>query len=288
MRQVKKAAFALLLVCITVYALFPFYWAVVSSLKTGSEIFETDPLPKAPAWSNYVEVFQPPRAPGEEASESEPEQRFGRNIVNSVLVASTVVVLSLLLGLTASFALARVRFRGRKVLLLAVLGVSMFPQIAVLSGMFELVTWLGLYNRLPALVLSNLILTLPFTVWVLTTFMRELPKELEEAAIVDGASLWTILTRVFLPLLGPAMATTGLLAFIAAWNEFLFALTFTQTPSVQTVPVAIAQFSGTSAFETPWGLIMAASVIVTVPLIVLVLIFQRKIISGLTAGAVKG
>lgn len=274
MKWLKKISFWLLLTVIAVYTLFPFYWAIVSSLKTGSALFEVDPWPKAPAWSNYAAVFE--------------GQPFGQNILNSVIVASSVVVLSLLLGLTASFALARIEFRGRKVLLLSVLGVSMFPQIAVLSGMFELVRWLGLYNKLPALVLSNLILTLPFTVWVLTTFMRELPKELEEAAIVDGATPWVIVTRVFLPLLGPAMATTGLLAFIAAWNEFLFALTFTQSDAVRTVPVAIALFSGGSAFETPWGLIMAASVIVTVPLVVLVLIFQRKIISGLTAGAVKG
>ncbi len=274
MKWLKKVSFWLLLAVIAVYTLFPFYWAIVSSLKTGSELFEVDPWPKQPAWSNYAAVFE--------------GQPFGQNIFNSVIVASAVVVLSLVLGLTASFALARIEFRGRKVLLLSVLGVSMFPQIAVLSGMFELVRWLGLYNKLPALVLSNMILTLPFTVWVLTTFMRELPKELEEAAIVDGATPWMIVWRVFLPLLGPAMATTGLLAFIAAWNEFLFALTFTQSDSVRTVPVAIALFSGGSAFETPWGLIMAASVIVTVPLVVLVLIFQRKIISGLTAGAVKG
>jgi trehalose/maltose transport system permease protein len=274
MRWMKKAAFWLLLAVIAVYTLFPFYWAIVSSLKTGSSLFEVDPWPKEPAWSNYAAVFT--------------GQPFEQNILNSVLVATTVVVLSLLLGLTASFALARIEFRGRRLLLLSVLGVSMFPQIAVLSGMFELVRWLGLYNRLPALVVSNLILTLPFTVWVLTTFMRELPKELEEAAIMDGASPWMIVSRVFLPLLGPAMATTGLLAFIAAWNEFLFALTFTQSDNMRTVPVAIALFSGGSAFETPWGLIMAASVIVTVPLVVLVLIFQRKIISGLTAGAVKG
>ena len=274
MKWLKTVAFWLLLAVIAVYTLFPFYWAIVSSLKTGSALFEVSPWPKAPAWSNYAAVFQ--------------GQPFGQNILNSVIVATAVVVLSLFLGLTASFALARIEFRGRKVLLLSVLGVSMFPQIAVLSGMFELVRWLGLYNQLPALVLSNMILTLPFTVWVLTTFMRELPKELEEAAIVDGATPWVIVSRVFLPLLGPAMATTGLLAFIAAWNEFLFALTFTQSDSVRTVPVAIALFSGGSAFETPWGLIMAASVIVTVPLVVLVLIFQRKIISGLTAGAVKG
>jgi len=274
MKWLKKASFWLLLTVIAVYTLFPFYWAIVSSLKTGSELFEVDAWPKAPAYSNYAEVFT--------------AQPFGQNIFNSVIVATAVVVVSLILGLTASFALARIQFRGRKVLLLSVLAVSMFPQIAVLSGMFELVRWLGVYNKLPALIISNLILTLPFTVWVLTTFMRELPTELEEAAIVDGATPWMIVTRVFLPLLGPAMATTGLLAFIAAWNEFLFALTFTQSDNVRTVPVAIALFSGGSAFETPWGLIMAASVIVTVPLVVLVLIFQRKIISGLTAGAVKG
>ncbi|HYO57942.1 carbohydrate ABC transporter permease [Archangium sp.] len=274
MRWVKKVAFWLLLAFIAVYTLFPFYWAIVSSLKTGSELFEVSPWPKQPAWDNYAAVFT--------------AQPFGQNILNSVLVATAVVVLSLALGLTASFALARIQFRGRRVLLLAVLGVSMFPQIAVLSGMFELVRWLGFYNKLPALVLSNMILTLPFTVWVLTTFMRELPKELEEAAIVDGATPWVIVTRVFLPLLGPALVTTGLLAFIAAWNEFLFALTFTLSDEVRTVPVAIALFSGGSGFETPWGIIMAASVIVTVPLVALVLIFQRKIVSGLTAGAVKG
>jgi trehalose/maltose transport system permease protein len=274
MKWIKKVAFWFLLAVIAVYTLFPFYWAIVSSLKTGNALFQVDPWPKNPAWGNYAAVFE--------------GQPFGQNILNSVIVATAVVVLSLLLGLTASFALARIEFRGRKVLLLSVLGVSMFPQIAVLSGMFELIRWLGLYNKLPALVIANLILTLPFTVWVLTTFMRELPKELEEAAIVDGATPWVIVSRVFLPLLGPAMATTGLLAFIAAWNEFLFALTFTQSDNVRTVPVAIALFSGGSAFETPWGLIMAASVIVTVPLVVLVLIFQRKIISGLTAGAVKG
>jgi trehalose/maltose transport system permease protein len=188
----------------------------------------------------------------------------------------------------AAFALGRIRFRGRSVLLFTILGVSMFPQVAVLSGMFELIRWLGLYNRLPALVLSYMIFTLPFTVWVLTTFIRALPKELEEAAIVDGAKPLTIVTKVFLPLLSPALITTGLLAFIAAWNEFLFALTFTLSGEQRTVPVAIALISGASAYELPWGNIMAASVVVTLPLIVMVLFFQRRIVSGLTAGAVKG
>ena len=146
----------------------------------------------------------------------------------------------------------------------------------------------GLYNTLWSLVFSYTIFTLPFTVWVLTTFMRDLPVEIEEAAIVDGATPWVIITKVFLPLMWPAMVTTGLLAFIAAWNEFLFALTFTSSTETRTVPVTIALLSGASSHEIPWGTIMAASVIVTVPLVVLVLIFQRKIISGLTAGGVKG
>ncbi|HEU4727206.1 MAG TPA: carbohydrate ABC transporter permease, partial [Kofleriaceae bacterium] len=198
------------------------------------------------------------------------------------------VVLSLFIGVTAAFALARIQFRGRGFLLVTILGVSMFPQVAVLSGMFQLIRGLGLYNHLAALVISYMIFTLPFTVWVLTTFMRELPRELEEAAILDGASSWTIVRRVFLPLMWPALVTTGLLAFIAAWNEFLFALTFTLTNDKRTVPVGIATMSGASAHELPWGNIMAASVIVTLPLVLLVLGFQRRIVSGLTAGAVKG
>jgi len=147
---------------------------------------------------------------------------------------------------------------------------------------------LGIYNTPWAMILSYTIFTLPFTVWVLTTFMRDLPVEIEEAAIVDGASPWVIITKVFMPLLWPALVTTGLLAFIGAWNEFLFALTFTISEDQRTVPVAIANFTGASVQEIPWGPIMAASVIVTVPLIVLVLIFQRKIVAGLTAGGVKG
>ena len=164
----------------------------------------------------------------------------------------------------------------------------MFPQVAVLSGLFEVIRALGLYNNLLALTFSYLIFTLPFTTWILTTFMRDLPRDLEEAAIVDGATPWITLTRVFLPLMVPAMVATGLLAFIVAWNEFLFALTFTLTDEMRTVPVAIALITGASQYELPWGKIMAASVIVTTPLVILVLIFQRSIVSGLMAGAIKG
>jgi trehalose/maltose transport system permease protein len=273
-RFLGKAAFYVHLAIIVFYTVFPFYWAIVSSLKAGSELFKVEFWPSSPAWDNYVAVFR--------------EQPFGRNILNSVFVAVSTVILSLSLAVAAAYALGRIQFRGRTILLFTILGVSMFPQIAVLSGMFELVRALGLYNNLLSLTLSYMIFTLPFTVWVLTTFMRELPKELEEAAVVDGAKPFTIVTKVFMPLMGPALATTGLLAFIAAWNEFLFALTFTLSGEMRTVPVAIALISGASSYELPWGNIMAASVIVTVPLIILVLIFQRRIVSGLTAGAVKG
>lgn len=259
---------------VIVISLFPFYWAIVTSLKSGSELFQTRLFPEHVAWQNYVEIFK--------------EQPFGHNILNSLIVAIGTVSLCLLLAVSASYALGRVRFKGRGLLLLSILCVSMFPQVAVLSGMFELIRSLHLYNNLGGLMLSYMIFTLPFTVWILTTFMRQLPREIEEAAILDGANSFTICFRIFLPLLWPALVTTGLLAFIAAWNEFLFALTFTVESQARTVPVAIALMTGASEYELPWGKIMAASVVVTLPLIALVVIFQRRIVSGLTAGAIKG
>ena len=271
---VSRICFYALIAAIIFYAAFPFYWAVVSSLKSGSAIFRVEFIPSHPSLNNYWTLFA--------------EQPFARNILNSLIVASAATAISLTLAMTAAYALGRVRFRGRSTVLFAIMTVSMFPQIAVLSGLFDLIRYLGLYNTLSGLVLSNLILTLPFTAWVLTAFMRELPKELEEAAIMDGASAPQILIRVFFPLMGPALAAAGLLAFILAWNEFLFALTFTLSDEQRTVPVAIALITGASAYELPWGRVMAASVIVTVPLILLVLILQRRIVSGLIAGAVKG
>ncbi len=264
-----------LVLTIVGYSVFPFYYAILTSLKTGTALFQTDYFPFHWDFSNYSSLLatRPP---------------FTTSVWNSLLVSMGVVLLSLLLGITAAFSLSRIRFRGRGLLLISILGVSMFPQVAVLSGMFELIRWLGLYNTLGALVFSYVIFTLPFTVWVLTTFMRELPKELEEAAIMDGAGSLHIVFRVFMPLMWPAVVTTGLLAFIAAWNEFLFALTFTLSNSQRTVPVAIALLSGASAHELPWGNIMAASVLVTAPVVALVMLFQRRIVSGLTDGGVKG
>jgi trehalose/maltose transport system permease protein len=270
----KQGLFYALVTAIVVIAVFPFYYAIITSLKSGSSLFDVSYWPKTVTFSNYESVLS--------------RGSFVRNLGNSVLIASIVVAISLLLAVTASYALARVRFRGRGLLLLTILSVSMFPQIAVLAGLFELVRFVGIFNTPFALIFSYMIFTLPFTVWVLTTFMRDLPIEIEEAAIVDGASSWVIVTQVFMPLMWPALVTTGLLAFIAAWNEFLFALTFTSSNTQRTMPVAIALLSGDSQFEIPWGSIMAASVIVTVPLVILVLIFQRRIISGLTAGGVKG
>jgi trehalose/maltose transport system permease protein len=274
MTLIKTAAFYLLVAVIVVVAVFPFYYAIITSLKSGTALFEIDYWPKTFTLSNYTTVLA--------------NGVFLRNLANSLFVSAAVVAISLFLGVTAAYALARIRFRGRSVLLFTILSVSMFPPLAVLAGLFELIRTFGIYNTPIALIFSYMIFTLPFTVWVLTTFVRDLPIEIEEAAIVDGATPWIIITRVFLPLMWPALVTTGLLAFIGAWNEFLFALTFTSSNEQRTVPVAIALLSGNSQFEIPWGNIMAASVIVTVPLVALVLIFQRKIISGLTAGGVKG
>ena len=270
----KTTLFYLLVVVIVVISVFPFYYAILTSFKSGTDLFRVTYWPTSFSLANYEDVLA--------------NGAFPRNLLNSVFVASVTVLLALFLAVTAAFALSRVRFRGRSLLLMTILAVSMFPQIAVLAGLFELIRFLGIYNTPWALIFSYTIFTLPFTVWVLTTFMRDLPVEIEEAAIVDGATPWVIITRVFLPLMWPALVTTGLLAFIGAWNEFLFALTFTSSNLTRTVPVAIGLLSGGSRMEIPWGLIMAASVIVTVPLVVLVLIFQRKIVSGLTAGGVKG
>lgn len=273
-KLLSNIAFYALVVVIVVFSVFPFYYAIVTSFATGTDLFRINYWPKSFDWGNYESVLG--------------GRNFVRSIWNSVFIATTTVVFALFLAVTASYALARVRFRGRGLLLMMILAVSMFPQIAVLAGLFELVRFLGIFNTPYAMIMSYVIFTLPFTVWVLTTFMRDLPVEIEEAAIVDGATPWIIITKVFLPLLWPALVTTGLLAFIGAWNEFLFALTFTSSETTRTVPVAIGLLSGASQQEIPWGPIMAASVIVTVPLIILVLIFQRKIVAGLTAGGVKG
>jgi trehalose/maltose transport system permease protein len=270
-----RLGFYVAVVIISAYCLAPLVWAALSSLKTGAQLYQVTGWPDPIAWENYRQVFLANRS-------------FGQNLLNSLWVALVTVAIALVFGLLAAYPLARIHFRGRRLLLLAVLSVTMFPPVAVLAGMIELIRMLGVYNSLSGLILSYMLFSLPFTVWVLTTFMRDLPRDLEEAALVDGASALRIIGRVFMPMLWPALVATGILAFISAWNEFLFALTFTLTNDVRTVPVAIAMFSGASEYETPWGLIMAASVMVTLPLIALVIIFQRRIVSGLAMGALKG
>jgi trehalose/maltose transport system permease protein len=275
-QTVRKAhvAYGLASLLFIFVSLFPLAYAISSSFKQSTGLFSPELLPQHPTLANYAGVFR--------------DQPFARNLLNSLAVATSVVALSLVLSLMAAWALGRVSFRGRGALMMAILSASMFPQVAVLSGMFELARFFGLYDHLGALMFADLLLTLPFTVWVLVTFMRQLPKELEEAAAMDGVGVLTLVFRIFLPLLWPAVVATGLLAFIAAWNEFLFALTFTLSTEQRTVPVAIALISTPSGFELPWGKIMAASVVVTLPLVALVVGFQRLIVSGLSAGAVKG
>ncbi|MFQ5953756.1 MAG: carbohydrate ABC transporter permease [Kiloniellales bacterium] len=273
-RRLGRVALYLCVAGFLAYTLFPVYWAVLSSLEAGAALFQVDYWPRDPVWENYRTVFA--------------DQPFGRNILNSVVVATLTVAVSLALGVFAAHALGRVRFRGRMLLLYTILGITMFPQVSVLSGMFELISALGLYNDRLGLAFSYVLFTLPFTVWVLSAFMREIPAEIEQAALVDGASPWGVVIRILLPLVRPGLVTAGLLAFIAAWNEFLFALTFTLTNQARTVPVAIALISGASQYELPWGQIMAASVIVTVPIVALAVAFQRRIVAGLTAGAIKG
>jgi len=274
----SRVLFYILIVIILIYTLIPFTWALRSSLMPP-DLLTATPLkyfPSNPTLVNYRTVFR--------------NDQFRRALLNSAIVASSVTILALIVGSFAAYALGRFRFRGRTPVLYLVLSLTMFPQIAILGSLFNMINQLHLYNRLGSLILTYLVFTLPFTVWVLTSFFRQLPGALEEAAYVDGASPFQTFYKVLLPLAGPGLVTTGLLAFIGAWNEFLYAVSFTQTPEHRTVPVAIASFTGTSgsAFEVPWGPIMAAIVVVTVPIVTLVLIFQRKILAGLTAGAVKG
>ena len=274
----RRVLLYLLVAAIFVYALFPFYWALRSAFMPANELFTT-PIkyfPTDPTWANFREVLN--------------SSFFRRALLNSTIVAGTVTLISLAIGSLAAYALGRFRFHGRTFVLYLMLSMTIFPQIAILGALYTMISNFHLYDKLGALILTYLIFTLPFTVWVLTSFMRALPGELEEAAYVDGATPLQVFYKVLLPLIAPGLVTTGLLAFIAAWNEYLYAVSFIQTPSHYTVPVAITSFTspGGNAFQIPWGQIMAATVIVTLPLILATLILQKRILAGLTAGAVKG
>lgn len=272
----RRLAFYLLVLFIAAYTLFPFYWAFSTSFKTEDEMFRRASLfPQNPTLKNYQYVLQ--------------SDRFLLALRNSAFVSGSTVLLSLAVGSLAAYALGRLRFRGRTALLYVILSMTMFPSISILSGLYSIVRDFGVYGTPVALLMTYPVFTLPFTVWVLTAFFKGLPSEIEQAAIVDGASQFQIFRLIMLPLIAPALVTTGLLAFVSSWNEYLFALNFTLTnPSAQTVPVAIARFSGIDALQEPVAEIMAAAMIVTIPLVLLVLIFQNRIVAGLTAGAVKG
>ncbi|MFW5873050.1 MAG: carbohydrate ABC transporter permease [Bacillota bacterium] len=279
----KYILFILVLAIIIVYLLFPFYWAVNSSLKNEAQLQMTPAtmIPRnpvtfemQPTFRNYQAIF----TSGE----------FLLGLRNSGIVAAAVVTLSLVVGSFAAFALGKLRFKGKNPSLYVILAMTMFPQVTVLAGLYAVITSLGL-RALPSMILSYMIFTLPFTTWVLTSFFKDLPIEIMQSAQVDGASPFQTFYMILLPLTAPALVTTGLLAFIQSWNEYIFALTFTSIePSARTVPVAISLFSGEVARQEPFGEIMAAAVIVTIPIVILVIIFQKKIVAGLTAGAVKG
>lgn len=280
---IKRIFFYLALGIIIIYLLFPFYWALNSSLKTESQLQMTPAtfIPRDPGtgrisffFLNYKAIFQNPH--------------FLRGLFNSTIVASFTTILALTVGAFAAFALGKLRFRGKKASLYVILSMTMFPQVTVLTGLYAVINSLNI-SAIPGMIISYMLFTLPFTTWVLTSFFKELPIEIMQSAQVDGASPFQTFYRILLPLTAPALVTTGLLSFIFAWNEYLFALTFTTIePGARTVPVAIALFAGTISRQEPFGEIMAAAVTVTVPLVLLVLIFQRKIIQGLTAGSVKG
>lgn len=264
---------------IVVFCLFPFYWLINLSLKTGADLGESSLIPPNPTLQNYKSIFQ--------------NSDFTKALRNSAIISLFTTFLALMVGSFCAYALARLRFRGKFIILALVLSITTFPAIAIAAPLFRL--WsnmpLGLpelFNTIPGLIIPNLTFALPLAIYILVSFFKEIPKDLEEAALVDGATHFTAFRKVVVPLAAPGLATAGILTFIATWNEFLLAITLTSTPKARPVPAAIAYFTGSTQFEIPYGTITAASVTISVPLILLVLFFQKRIVAGLTAGAVKG
>jgi trehalose/maltose transport system permease protein len=277
---VSRVLFYVVLFLILLYVICPFYWAFRSAISPDTELFATPVqyFPQHPTFSNISLVLG--------------NANFLKALLNSTIVALSLTSIALVMGASAAYALGRFAFRGRRPVMYLTLSMTMFPQIAVLGALWTMINRLGLYDHLFALILTYLIVTLPFAVWVLMVFFRVMPAELEQAAYVDGASPFQTFWKIMLPLAAPAMATTALLAFISAWNEFLFAVSFLQSPENRTVPVAMFYFQPQANvgdfYITPWGQVMAATVVATVPLVALTLIFQRRIIAVLTIGAVTG
>ena len=259
---------------IIIYCLLPFYWMLVSSLRRTSDQFQITPFPNPISVQNFIDTFDPKNA-------------FAVALLNSIIVASVVTILTLLIGTFAAYALARLDFRFKNLALGIIIGTSMFPGIAMVIPLFKLFTDIGWINTYQALIIPAMSFALPLAVWNLTAFFRQMPAELEEAAMIDGCTQGQAFRKVIIPLAAPGVFTTAIIVFVAAWNEYIIALTMTNKADYRTATVAVTFFTGTTGRDIPFGSIMAAGVILTVPLLIMVLIFQRRIVAGLTAGGVK-
>ncbi|MBE9216523.1 carbohydrate ABC transporter permease [Plectonema cf. radiosum LEGE 06105] len=275
-KSLKKILLWMAIIFVVVFSLAPALWQLLTSFKINEDISKLPTIyfPTRITLSHYTELFT--RRP------------FWRYILNSAFVSIVSTAFSLGIGAPAAYALARLRPKGQNIILAGILIVTLFPGILLFLGLLEIVQMLRLGNNYLALIIPYTAINLPLTILVLRSFFEQLPKDLEDSARVDGYNTWQMLTQIILPMTLPALVTTGILTFIFAWNEFIFALTFITREDMKTIPVAAAQLSGASTFEIPYGPIAAATVLGTLPLVLLVLFFQRKIVQGLTAGAVKG
>lgn len=262
------------IVIIVIYCLIPFYWMVVSAFRRPNDQGSNSPLPDPISMDNFEAVF------GKDVG-------FGRALLNSLVVAGVTTILVLVIGTFAAYTLARMEFRLKTLVATIIIAMSMCPGIILIVPLLKLFTDINWINTYQAMILPSMSFALPLAVWVLATFFRQMPKELEEAAMVDGMTRGQAFRKIIIPLAAPGMFTTAIITFIAAWNEFIIALSMVPEKSRQTATVAISKFTGIVNFDTPFGTQMAAGVIVTVPLVIMVLIFQRRIIAGLTAGGVK-
>jgi multiple sugar transport system permease protein len=259
---------------VVVFALFPVAWIVSLSLKQPGDLNDGKFLPDSVTFDNYTKIFD--------------QSVFTSALRNSIGIALISTLISVLLATSAAYAIARLDFPGKRVVLGAALAIAMFPQISVVSPLFDIWRRVGLYDTWLGLIIPYLTFTLPLAIWVLSAFFREIPWELEQAAQADGATPFQAFRRVIAPLAAPGMFTAAILVFVFAWNDFLFAISLTSTDRARTAPAAIAFFQGSSQFQQPTGQIAAAAVVITVPVVIAVLIFQKRIVSGLTSGAVKG
>jgi multiple sugar transport system permease protein len=275
----QKVGWAAITVVVLVYALFPVLSIIATSFKLPSDLTSGTFLPSTWTWSNYEQIL---------ASDGSAQELFLSSLRNSIGISLIATAISSVLATLAAYAIARLEFPGRKLILTTALGVSIFPVISIVTPLFNLWRTIGLYDTWPGLIIPYLSLTLPISIWTLTAFFRQIPWELEQAAQVDGATTWQAFRKAIVPLAAPGVFTTALIAFFIAWNDFVYGISLTSTEAARPVPAALAFFSGASQFEDPTGAISAAAVVVTIPVVVLVLLFQRQIVSGLTQGAVKG